>query len=341
MFFSLEQVSKSFAGRRVLEGVSFEVASGALVSIVGPSGVGKTTLLSIIAGLERPDSGHVCFAEPPSKRKPVILVFQDYLLFPHMSLLDNVTFGLKARRVGRKEAGKRALRMLDFFGIADKAGDYPAQLSAGQKQRAAIARAMVVEPAVLLLDEPFANLDRNLKMDTARFIRETQKAFGITTLSVTHDLEEAFAMSDRMGIMLGGRLVSYDTPSEIYHRPGSLEAAGFLGPVNHVPAELLPLLCPGGSSTHGSAAYFRPEALRMAADEHGPGIVEEVAFAGHYIVFGVRLSGRMFTVYGLDTGIAVGDRVRLSLDPAHMACQAQQPSKTGCAGHPEPPGAKQ
>jgi putative spermidine/putrescine transport system ATP-binding protein len=324
MFFSVERVSKSFAGRKVLEEVSIEVGTGELVSIVGPSGVGKTTLLSIIAGMERPDTGLVRFAAAPGRDRSVLLVFQDYLLFPHMSVVDNVGFGLKARRVGRKETRTRSLRMLEFFGLADKEGSYPGELSAGQKQRVAIARAMVVEPAVLLLDEPFANLDRNLKMGTARFIRETQQTFGITTLSVTHDLEEAFAMSDRMGIMLGGKLVRSGTPAEIYHNPGSLEAAGFLGSVNRVPPKLLPLLCPGARHQVGEESFFRPEALRVSPDGHGPGVVEEVTFAGHYIIYTVRLADHLFTVYGQGNGIAAGDRVRLEIDPTHAPCQTRR-----------------
>ncbi|MEG6550241.1 ABC transporter ATP-binding protein [Desulfocurvibacter africanus] len=324
MFLNLERVSKSFGDKMVLDDVSFDVAAGELVSIVGPSGVGKTTLLSIIAGLEQPDSGCVRFSVPPSRDNPAILVFQDYLLFPHMNLADNVAFGLRARRVGRKEAKQRAVRMLDFFGLVDKAGAYPVQLSAGQKQRAAIARALVVEPAVLLLDEPFANLDRNLKMGTARFIRETQKAFGITMLSVTHDLEEAFAMSDRMGIMLGGRIVRHGTPADIYHRPGSQEAAGFLGPVNRVPHDLLPLLCPGQPSVGPGESFFRPEVLRVRPDAQGLAIVETVTFAGHYIIYGIRLAEHAFTVYGQNNGIVPGDRVRLELDPAHAACETKE-----------------
>ncbi|MFW5722123.1 MAG: ABC transporter ATP-binding protein [Desulfohalobiaceae bacterium] len=324
MFFSLERISKSFAGKHVLHEVSIEVEAGELVSIVGPSGVGKTTLLAIIAGMEQPDSGRVRFATAPNRRNPVILVFQDYLLFPHMTVLGNVAFGLKARRIGRKERARRSLRMLEFFGLADKAGSYPAELSAGQKQRAAIARAMVVEPSVLLLDEPFANLDRNLKTDTARFIRETQQSFGTTTLSVTHDLEEAFAMSDRMGIMLDGRLVRHGTPADIYHRPGSLEAARFLGSVNRVPPQLYPLICPGsGNPSHGES-FFRPEALRVIPDGEGPGVVANVTFAGHYIIYTVRLAGHAFTVYGQGAGLSSGDRVRVEIDPAHEPCQTME-----------------
>lgn len=319
MHFSVRNVAKAFEGKPVLRDVSFEVNAGEMVSLVGPSGVGKTTLLTILAGQVRPDAGHVDFERPPSKDEPVILVFQDYLLFPNLTVFANVAFGLRARKLPKAEVTRRVEDILGFFQLPDKLSHYPAELSAGQKQRVALARAMVVNPSILLLDEPFANLDRNLKMDTARFIRQTQRAFGTTTVSVTHDLEEAFSMSDRMGIMLnqghGGRLVEYDTVANIYHRPKSLEAARFLGPVNAVPARLLPLL--GRETDGGQTQYFRPEALRLEADPQGPAQVREVVFAGHYIVYtvGVRAQDQEaeLTVYSLSDGLHPGDRVRLTL----------------------------
>lgn len=212
MDIELRHISKRFNTQAVLEDISCDVRSSELVSIVGPSGAGKTTLLNIIAGLEIPDKGSVVFSEPVNKHHPVIIVFQDYVLFPAMTVRDNIGFGLKARHLKKPQITQQVDRMLEYFQLTPHADQYPAQLSAGQKQRAAIARAMIVNPAVLLLDEPFANLDRNLKMETARFIRTTQQTFGIPTISVTHDLEEAFAMSDRIGVLLDGRLQQFDTP---------------------------------------------------------------------------------------------------------------------------------
>ncbi|MFW6243900.1 MAG: TOBE domain-containing protein, partial [Desulfovibrionales bacterium] len=151
-----------------------------------------------------------------------------------------------------------------------------------------------------------------------------QQSFGTTTLSVTHDLEEAFAMSDRLGIMLDGRLVRHGTPADIYHRPGSLEAARFLGSVNRVPPQLYPLICPGsGNPSHGES-FFRPEALRVIPDGEGPGVVANVTFAGHYIIYTVRLADHVFTVYAQGAGLTTGDRVRVEIDPAHEPCQTME-----------------
>ena len=314
MFFRVEQVSKSFNGKQVLKDISFEVGSGEIVSLIGPSGVGKTTLLSLIADLEKPDSGRIVFAQEPTRENPVILVFQDYVLFPNMNVFDNVAFGLRMRRMSGDRVRQKVLSLLDYFGLKARQASFPSELSAGQRQRVALARAMVVEPSLLLLDEPFANLDKNLKMDTARFIRETHKEFEVTTVSVTHDLEEAFAMSDRMGIMLEGRLIQFDTVSEIYHHPRSLEVAGFLGPVNLIDPVLLPLL--GGSAPRNGRPgpiFARPEGIRITKDESGPGEVQEIVFGGHYIIYRVLLAGTTLTVYGIAEGIEVGDRVGLRL----------------------------
>jgi putative spermidine/putrescine transport system ATP-binding protein len=226
----LDGISKRYGDYRVLSDVSFQIGDGEFISLIGPSGVGKTTLLKILADLESPDSGTVRFSEPPGKDRPVVMMFQDFALFPHMTIAENVGYGLKVRGVKKKDRRSRVNEILDWFGITDKADAYPARLSAGQKQRAAIARALVIGPMVLLLDEPFANLDKNLKTETAEFIRRTQKAFGTTTVMVTHDQDEAFAVSDRIGVLIGGTLRQYDYPEVIAAKPADQDTARFLGP---------------------------------------------------------------------------------------------------------------
>lgn len=297
-----------------MQDVGFSVENGELVSIIGPSGAGKTTLLKILAGLETPDAGELQFAVPPSKKNPTIMVFQDYVLFPNMTVFENTAFGLKARRIPKKEIRERVERILEFFHLEDKAGQYPAALSAGQQQRAAVARAMVVNPSLLLLDEPFANLDSYLKMEIAEFIRNTQQTFDITTISVTHDLAEAFVMSDKIGIMLEGRLVQYDTAGEVYKHPASYEAAGFMGPVNHIPQEYAEELGVDQESYEsGKAVHARPEGFEIRPDSQGAGRIVQTAFAGHFIRYTVEFKKRMFTVYGLHDQLQPGDRVALSI----------------------------
>ena len=309
MDLTVSHIAKRFKRTPVLQDISFDVGPRELVSIIGPSGVGKTTLLKIIAQLERPTSGEVVFSRALSRKNPVILVFQDYILFPGMTVRENIAFGLKSRRVRRLEIRKRVGRMLEYFRLSEQADQYPAELSAGQKQRVAIARAMVVNPAVLLLDEPFANLDRNLKMETARFIRQTQKAFGIPTISVTHDLEEAFAMSDRIGILLEGRLKQFATPKEIYFRPDTYDVARFLGPVNIIPRPLYRVFGINGEWGDSEQVLARPENLVLESCADGPGKIAEVTFAGHYIAYNVTLQDRMFTVYSQNDNFAAGQRV--------------------------------
>ncbi len=206
-----------------MRGVSFSVRRGEFLSFVGPSGAGKSTLLRILAGVELPDTGFVKYERAVNAAHPAILVFQDYLLFPHMTVFENVAFGLRSKRrrlaLTRNDIHVRVERYLMQLGIADKAGAWPSQLSGGQRQRVALARALVLEPGLLLLDEPFANLDRNLKSSTARFIRDLQRRLSVTTIVVSHDLDEAMAVSDRTGVLIDGELRQIDTVETVLRSP--------------------------------------------------------------------------------------------------------------------------
>ncbi|EMS81346.1 ABC transporter ATP-binding protein [Desulfotignum phosphitoxidans] len=318
MYITLRHIGKSFKHQPVLESIGFAVNARELVSIVGPSGAGKTTLLKIIAGLEAPDTGQVIFSHPVTKHHPVIIVFQDYVLFPAMTVRQNIGFGLKARHMGKNQIKNQVDQMLDYFKLAPQADQYPAQLSAGQKQRVAIARAMIVNPAVLLLDEPFANLDRNLKMETARFIRTTQQAFGIPTISVTHDLEEAFAMSDRIGVLLDGRVQQFDTPRQVYFHSATPAVARFLGPVNKIPPALFPLFRVDeavAGPLNGTPLPARPENLAIIADPEGFGRITEKTFAGHYTVYTVTVGSQTYTIYSQNDRFESSQHVSLRYRP--------------------------
>ena len=300
----VEALSKRFGKTTVFSDVSFAVARGNLVSLVGPSGVGKTTLLHVIAGLQEADGGAVRHIGREGEKPSAILVFQDYVLFPNMTVFQNIAFGLKARGLSKAAIRDKVMPMLGYFHLEDRQNSYPAQLSGGQKQRVAIARAMILEPSLLLLDEPFANLDRNLKMETALFIRSTQRAFGITTICVTHDLQEALAMSDRIGVMLGGSLRQYAPPLDVYRRPVDMETARFLGPVNTITAPLARLL-------GLEACWLRPEALRLEPDPDGPAVITATHFAGHYLCYTLRVLDQDLVVYALEPMGQPGDRMHI------------------------------
>ena len=270
----------------VFSGVTFSLTQGEMACLVGPSGVGKTTLLRVLAGLHPYDAGWFAVTPPAGHDAAVILVFQDYLLFPHLTVRDNVAFGLRARGMDRRQRMARAGDILADFAIGELAHRYPAHLSAGQRQRVALARALVCNPALLLLDEPFANLDRTLRLEMAAYVRDTVRRYGVTTLSVTHDLEEAFAVSDRIGVMLHGRLAQFGTPAELYARPVSLDVARFMGPVNVLDGPActafgLPL--PGGCLYGGddcAPLALRPEGLAAIPDPDGPAVVARAVFTG-------------------------------------------------------------
>ncbi|MFW5695327.1 MAG: ABC transporter ATP-binding protein [Alkalispirochaeta sp.] len=225
----LHGVTRRFGDVTALGGIDAVLYEGELVSFVGPSGAGKTTLLKLLAGLDEPTEGSIERRDAITRDHPAILVFQDYLLFPHLSVFENVAFGLRSRRrrlrLTRRQIRERVCRYLMHLGIYDKADAWPAQLSGGQKQRVALARALVMEPGMLLLDEPLANLDKNLKRETARFIRELQRELQLTMVIVSHDLEEAGEISDRIGVIVDGCLHQLAPLSEVRCNPADDQVA--------------------------------------------------------------------------------------------------------------------
>lgn len=220
--------------KQILKGLNLEVEEGELVSLLGPSGCGKTTTLRVVAGFIDPQGGSFTLDGTDLTRVPVHkrnfgLVFQSYALFPHLSVYENVAFGLKMRKLGKSEIDKRVKNMLEVCGLSEFAGRFPQQMSGGQRQRVALARALVIEPKLLLLDEPLSNLDAKLRINMRMEIKRIQKQLGITTLFVTHDQEECFSISDKVAVMNQGVIEQYDKPETIYQRPKTEFVARFIG----------------------------------------------------------------------------------------------------------------
>lgn len=242
----VQDLVKRYGGVTAVDGVSFEVGEGELVALLGPSGCGKTTTLRCIGGYETPSGGSIEIAgqrvnETPIHKRDIGMVFQSYALFPHKTVGDNVGFALKMRGVGKAERAQQvadALALVDMKGFADR---YPGQLSGGQRQRVALARALIHRPAVLLLDEPLANLDRKLRETMRVEIKQIQAKVGISAIFVTHDQEEALVMSDRIAVMEGGRIHQLGTPAEIYNRPATAFVARFIGETNYLKGKVVAL----------------------------------------------------------------------------------------------------
>jgi putative spermidine/putrescine transport system ATP-binding protein len=328
----LRNLSRSFGATRALDGLSLRLAPGELVALLGPSGCGKTTALRVLAGFETADSGAVevdgrDMSGVPAAKRDMGMVFQSYSLFPNMSALDNVSFGLRMRRRGSAERQRRSAELLDMVGLAAQARQYPHQLSGGQQQRVALARALAIEPRVLLLDEPLSALDAKVRLQLREQIRSLQQRLGTTTLFVTHDQEEALSMADRVGVMSNGRLEQIATPDELYDRPATPFVAEFVGIMNRIPAGLLEML--GASAlaadlmrhperpAGGVDVLVRPEGLRLAASPAGNGIVVSRTFLGQLTRIHVRLTGDVVVQVDQQStdaaGLTPGESVDVSL----------------------------
>jgi putative spermidine/putrescine transport system ATP-binding protein len=340
----LERLSKSYGGVKAADDVSLVVPGGSFVTLLGPSGSGKTTTLMIVAGFVQPDAGEVFIggrrvSHVPAYRRAIGMVFQHYALFPHMTVFDNIAYPLRMRRLARNVIAERVGATLALIQLPDVAQRYPHQLSGGQQQRIALARAVVFEPQILLMDEPLGALDRKLREQMQVELREFQRTLGVTTLSVTHDQEEAMALSDLVVIMRDGRLEQAGPPSDLYERPSSRFVAEFLGTSNAIEGVLqrgagggLELLTGSGlclpigeigARPPGAAAQLlvRPERIRWAEDEptevRADGVVAAVTFLGERLRYQIRLEGgpvitvsrpnlRNIRVVGLGSAIQVG-----------------------------------
>jgi putative spermidine/putrescine transport system ATP-binding protein len=313
---SFQNVSRHFGSVRAVDDVTLDIAPGEFFAMLGPSGSGKTTCLRLIAGFEQPSSGHIeifgATAEGlPPYRRNVNTVFQDYALFPHMNILENVAYGLMVKGVARKERETKALDALDLVELKGFEARRPSQLSGGQRQRVALARALVNEPKVLLLDEPLGALDLKLREQMQVELKTLQRNLGITFVFVTHDQGEALSMADRVAIFNNGKIVQVGAPQDIYERPRTRFVADFVGSSN--------VLSPDFARHTGAPAKWmslRPEKIVIAADK-GQGILAKVTsvhYQGAVTRVNTEAQGQAISVSAPSSlgAIAIGDEVTLS-----------------------------
>jgi putative spermidine/putrescine transport system ATP-binding protein len=296
---ALRDLSCIFGTVRALDGFSIDIGPGEFLAMLGPSGCGKTTALRILAGFEAPSAGQVVvdgqdIRSVPAQKRNMGMVFQSYSLFPNMTVLENVAFGLRLRKVSGSERKAKAMSLLEMVELADRGDRFPHQLSGGQQQRVALARALAIEPRVLLLDEPLSALDAKVRVQLRDQIRALQRRLAITTVFVTHDQDEALSMADRVAVMRGGKLEQVASPAELYDEPATPFVAEFVGTMNRLPGKLMggakvsvlgrEVTARGPSANAGAGeevdVLVRPEALALAPVHGANGIVSAVTFRG-------------------------------------------------------------
>ncbi len=337
---TFEDVTKAYGEVVALDKVSFRVEPGELVTFLGPSGCGKTTTLRLVAGLEMVTGGRIIIGDGdvttlPATDRDVSMVFQSYALFPHMNVLENVAYGLVVGGMKKPQAHEQAIAGLELVGLKDYGPRLPSELSGGQQQRVAVARALVLEPQVLLFDEPLSNLDAKLRRHVRQEIRDIQQNLGLTSIYVTHDQEEALAVSDRIVVMNNAVIAQEGTPHQLYEEPASLFVADFIGDANIVDAEIrsveyggktanvdiggvLVKLPARGLPAGAVKVAIRPEALNLAAAKPGmtamKGEVRKATYLGNHLEFIVDTGlGELFAVdSNISLGIKSGDSVDIT-----------------------------
>ena len=347
---SLDRITKRYGAVTALDGVSLTVRQGELLAVVGPSGCGKSTLLRVIAGLTPLDAGTVTIADrlvagpgcwvPPEQRH-VGVVFQDHALFPHLTVADNVAFGL----AGRSDRDARTEEVLDLVGLRALRSRYPHELSGGEQQRVALARALAPRPAVVLFDEPFSSLDRNLRVAIREETVALLRATGATGIFVTHDQEEALAVGDRLAVLCTGRVEQLAEPEAVFHRPATRFVATFIGEADLVAGERagdvawttlggLPVAGDGGDGPVD--VMIRPHEVRVVADPDGRGVVTRREFRGatttHLVVLDDGTAVRAEMPH--TAAVPEGARVRVVVDPGHALATFPRDGAGAAEGDP-------
>jgi iron(III) transport system ATP-binding protein len=335
---AIEQVSFSYGDNLIIDNVSLDIAKGEFFAFLGPSGSGKTTLLRMIAGFGTPSSGRILIdgkdvtSLPPWSRN-VGMVFQSYALWPHMTVSKNVAFGLERRRLPKAEIRRKVADVLQLVGLTEFADRRPAQLSGGQQQRVALARTLVIEPTVLLLDEPLSNLDAKLRIEMRSELRQLQQKVGITTVYVTHDQEDANSVADRIAVLDRGRIQQVGTPIELYDHPASRFVAGFLGTANMIDGEVQAdgrfvadgfFLDVAGGPAGRAAISIRPQDITVGPAGTGIGAtVINREFLGSVTRYRIRIGNNALTVdvpHRRDvTPFPVGTEIGVIIDPRQAA----------------------
>lgn len=345
----IENLKKSFGDNTVLDDLSLTVEDGQILTLLGPSGCGKSTTLWSIAGLHRPDAGRISFGDRtvfdhngvdlPPERRNCGVVFQSYAVWPHMNVLDNVAYPLKIRKMKSRERRERVREVLELVELDQHADRFPHQLSGGQQQRVALARALAHPPDMLLLDEPFSNLDAKLRDRSRDWLRSLQQRVGVTTVFVTHDQDEALSMSDQVVVMNAGEIRQIGTPVEVYENPADLFVADFVGTANILPASVVeadgatarvrldghaePLHVPyTGRRTGEVSVTIRPETVRIVRDGDDPGIntvtakVDTSSYLGDHYRYVLRVGESRLTV--TTTRPVLSDELTIQLPPQDL-----------------------
>lgn len=361
----LEQITKNFGRTVALDGVTLAINAGELFFLLGPSGCGKTTLLRIIAGLHDPSAGRVFFNDQDvtnlgTEKRNAVMCFQSYALWPHLSVRENIRFGLEVRKVGRAEQDRRVDEALDLVKMREMGGRKPNELSGGQQQRVALARALVVRPRCLLLDEPLSNLDAKLRLEMRAEIRRICRAAGLTAVYVTHDQKEALSIADRMAVLNAGRIEQVGSPQEIYLRPNSAFIAHFMGETNFLSGTIVEaaagrvmvrtaigtLAGAAGAASfkagQGVTVSIRPETIRLGSEHRAEkanqfdGSVHDTVYLGEVAQHQVSVRGAnggevTLKVYELNPKFVARDQsvqpANISIDPGDVVVLAEEGAK--------------